>query len=240
MGIFSDELANTTSFDAAKPIDGVHRCITREVNSLAETVDLARASAYNAANAVHTINADTVDHTGGDFILNMHINIDGTVYHFATDAIAFDATAAEIEAAIDLAADGVVPGFEAGDISAAAVSTDLQGGNITLTFDGASVAGSGQPVTTMTDSRTGGTSPATLVAKTTHGNATREAMAALISTSTVIGSAPTAGSNPSWTAGNRALGRMLHRDTIRALARDAAIADYNDGIYDAVVALGLI
>ena len=237
MGIYSDVQANTTSFDNALPRDGVSRVINREIQAMVEAVDLARASTYDAANAVHTINADTVDHTGGDFILHLHVNIDGTVYHFSTEALAFDVDAATMEAAIDTAADGVVPGFTAGDIAVTAVSTDLQGGNMVLTFSGDSVAGSGQPVTTMTDSRTGGTSPATLIAKTTHGNATREAMATLISQSIVIGAAPTAGANPSWTRGSTALGKLPSLDTIRALARDAARADFNDGVYDAVAAL---
>ena len=237
MGIYSDVLANTTSFDNALPRDGVSRVINREIQAMVDAVDIALASAYNAANAVHTINADTVDHTGGTFILNFHVNVDGTIYHFATGDIDFDATASEIEGEIDTAADGVVPGFTAGDIAVTAVSTDLQGGNVVLTFSGDSVAASGHPVTTMTDERTGGTSPATLIAKTTHGNATREAMATLISQSIVIGSAPTAGSNPTWTRGTTALGKLPSLDTIRALARDAAIADYNDGIYDAVAAL---
>ena len=59
MGIYSDVQANTTSFDNALPRDGVSRVINREIQAMVEAVDLARASTYDAANAVHTINADT-------------------------------------------------------------------------------------------------------------------------------------------------------------------------------------
>lgn len=238
MGIYTNILANTQSFDAVLPRDGIHRVITREIQTLLDRLDIAAAAAYAAANAVHVIATDAVDHTGGDFILTLRLQSNGVIYVATTTALAYNINAATMLTAINVAVTAAAyPGWVNGHIVVTASSTDLQGGTITLTFSGDSVAGRGHGLTTMVDSRTGGTSPDPTIAATALGNATREAMAALIESGTIIGAAPTAGSDPSWTAGQRSLGRILSLDTIRALARDAAIADYNDGIYTAVEAL---
>ena len=235
MGIYTDALANTKSFDSALPREGVHRAISREIQAELDRVDTALASAYAAANAVHVIATDAVDHTGGTFELTVNLYKDGVLYAATTAALDFDATAAEVETAIDTAVDtAAYPGYVAGDIAVTASGTDLQDGTITLTYSGDSVAGLGHGPVTMLDERTGGTSPAPAVAATAYGNATREAMAILLSTSTVIGEVPAAATNPTWVAGSRALGRVLSLDTIKALARDAAIADNNPTMYSTI------
>ena len=238
MGIYTDILANTQSFDAVVPREGISRVISRQIQALKNRVDTALASVYAAANAVHVLGTDATNHTGGDFTLTLRLNALGRVYYATTTALAYNINAATMTTAINVAVTAAgYPGWVNGHIVVTASSTDLQGGTITLTFSGASVASKGHLITTMVDSRTGGVSASPTITATALGNATREAMAALIETGTVVGSAPTAGSNPSWTAGRRALGRVLDLDTIRALARDAAIADFNDGVYTATADL---
>ncbi len=238
MGIYTDELANTKSFDSALVRDGIHRVITREIQSEADRVDTALASAFAAANAVFVIGTDTVDHTGGTFTLTLNLYKNGVLYQAVTSALAHSANAATITTAINTAVTtAAYPGWTNGHIVVTASSTNLQGGTITLTYSGASVAGVGQGPVTMLDERTGGTSPVPPITTTSYGNATREAMAILLATGTVIGAVPASGSQPVWTVGNRALGRFLSLDAIRALARDAAIADNNPTMYTTIVDL---
>ena len=239
MGIYTDAIANSKSFDNALPRNGVGLHINRELAGLAAMVDTALASAYAAANSVQVIATDAVDHTGGDFTLTFYMNnANGNQYKITTGTIAYNASAATVTTAINSAfTTAAYPGWVNGHIVVTASSTDLQGGTLTLTFSGAAVSGRGHALVVMDDNRTGGTSPDPTIAATSLGNSTREAMAVLIATGTVVGAVPTAGSNPTWTAGNRALGRILELSTIRSLARDAAIADNNPGIYTAVAAL---
>ncbi len=235
MGIYTDELANTKSFDSALPREGVHRAVTRELQGLLDKLDLGLASAYAAANAVHVIGTDTVDHTGGTFDLTLRLVKNGVTYTAVAADLAHNINAATLTTAIDVAVTAAAyPGWVNGHIVVTASSTNLQGGTITLTYSGASVSGQGHGTVTMVDERTGGTSPSPTITVTSLGNAAREAMAILLATSTVIGAVPAAGANPSWTAGQRSLGRMLSLDTIKALARDAAIADNNPTFYSTV------
>jgi hypothetical protein len=92
--------------------------------------------------------------TGGDFTLSY----DGET----TDAIAYDATAADVAAALN-----ELPNVEAGGVSAA--GGPLPGTAVTVTFSGGEGEGQNVPQMTATGSFTGGTSPAVAVTTTTGG-----------------------------------------------------------------------
>jgi hypothetical protein len=242
MGIYTDALANTKSVDAVKPREGIHRAVSKEIETLRDRVDLSLSSAGAATNAVRTIPTDTVDHTGGNFTLTLRlVDATGRVFTITTGTIAHNATAATITSAINTAVTtAAFPGWTNGDISVA-LTTNLQAGAATLTFTGASVLGKGHGNVTMTDSRTGGTSPSPTVVQTTWGNAAREALQILFETGTLVGTVPAAGASSfSFVLGQRAMGRILSPAAIRVLARDAAIAEFNSGLQDAIlVATGL-
>lgn len=237
MGIYTNELANTVSVDTAKPREGIHRAVSKEIEAHQSRIDNDQASAAAAVNAVRTIPTDTVDHTGGNFTLTLRlVAAGGRVYTITTGNIAFDANAATIEGAIDTAVTAAAfPGWTNSDISVA-LGTNLQAGAATLTFDGTSVSSKGHGNVTMTDARTGGTSPSPTIVQTTWGNAGRDALQILFDTSTLVGTFPTSGASSfSFVLGNRAYGRVLSLDTIRVLARDAGIAEFNDALQTAIL-----
>jgi len=106
-------------------------------NAAAATIESAIDTAVAAVDEVQTIPQFTATVSGGTFTLT--IKLPG-VAPITTAAIAYNANAATIEAAIDTAvtAAGTVTGWTNGDISVA-VGTDLTAGDGTLTYDGASV-----------------------------------------------------------------------------------------------------
>jgi len=85
---------------------------------------------------------------GGTFTLTFALV--GTNGNFTTAAIAYDASAATVETAIDVAATAAgFVGWTNGDISVSAAVTDLTDGALTLTFDGTSVLQTDQGQTTI-------------------------------------------------------------------------------------------
>lgn len=89
-------------------------------------------------NEVQTIKQFRNAPTGGTYTLS-GTNAAGETW--TTAGIAYNATAATIESAIDTAATGNISGWTNGDISVAETgSAGISDGNITLTFDGTSVA----------------------------------------------------------------------------------------------------
>lgn len=152
--------------------------------------------AYNAVgniNAVHTIYKDQTDYTGGTFALTFNLKGGQT---FTTAAIAFNANAATIETAIDVAATAAaVPNWTNSDISVSGGILQAAGANVVLTFDGNSVKLMNHDLTEFDGSLlTGGTEPATRVAKT---NAVSAAQA--------IDTAATSAAITGWTNGDIAV-----------------------------------
>lgn len=109
---------------------------------------------------------------------------------FTTGNIDFDDNAAAIETIIDAAAAGVIPGFTAGDIAVA--GTSIVAGPLTLTFDGASVAGTNPGLATVTSSVTLSAAPVTAptVTVTTAGQTDRNGYAILAAIGVITMAAP--------------------------------------------------
>jgi len=135
MGIFSDYLANTKSIDVSYPREAIDRRVYLELEAFADFGDPTLGGSYAASDSVQVIAEYTTDPTSGTFALVFTLPTGQVI---TTAGIAYDANAATIEGAIDTAFAGVT-GFTAGDIAVTAESTNLPGGDITLTFDGAAV-----------------------------------------------------------------------------------------------------
>lgn len=228
MTVYADLLANAKSFTSSSPT-------AQKLNLLAAKADPAADASAVAANAVHTIAQDATDHTGGTFALTVKLR---GVPAFTTAAIAFDANAATIEGAIDTAATTAsVPGWTNGDISVSGGILQAAGAPVVLTFDGTSVAATNHDLTVFDGALlTGGTEPATRVAKTTAGQTARNAWAALLALGVVSGSPPeqtAATSTTAVTAG--ANSKKIDPFLIRGLAREAAAEDANNAIYQSIL-----
>lgn len=140
MGIFSELIANARTF-------AVNGKVALKLRSM--PIDPELPTEFDAEDAVHTLKQYTGSVTDGTFRLTITLQ-GGT--QFTTAAIAFDADAATIEGAIDTAATAAsIPDWTNGDISVAASATNLTDGDVTLTFDGDSVAGTNPGLTTIDD-----------------------------------------------------------------------------------------
>lgn len=130
------------------PIDdtGEGKVISRYFDNLEAAVPQEAQAAYEAKNSVHAIVADAAI-TSGNWTITVTLRSGET---FTTANIAAAANAATIEGAIDSAATAAsVTGWTNGDISVSGGGVDTA--NVVLTFDGTSVAGTRQPLTTVAD-----------------------------------------------------------------------------------------
>jgi len=191
---------------------------------------------------VQTINQYANNPTGGTFTLTVDLQGEPA---FTTAAIAFNANAATIETAIDVAATAAaVGGWTNGDITVAAEATNLTDGDITLTFDGNSVDELLHTLSTV--------NPAALVlldplddpaeSTTTAGEEVRPALAALLAAGIFGGTLPEQGAAPSGVvdAHGFELGPNPHRvsnDTIKALCLQAARDDGREELYGELLAI---
>lgn len=201
-------------------------------------VDPEVPSAAAGTDGVIVIGEDTVDHTAGTFTITVTIRqADGSEESFTTGNLDFDFTDAEIETAIDSAATTAsITDWTNGDITVAAASTDLQGGDITLTFDGASVSERPVAVVIADESRTGGTSGA--ISQTTRGQTERAALGVLHALDVISGSVAeqdAATDASGFTKGDNRV--SLPGNIVKALMREAAAEDANNSTYHSLEAV---
>lgn len=231
MGVFADVLAQRKTFEVESQEGNYLR------GRIATKADPS-ISAAAAIDAIHTLAVDTVDHTGGTFTLTIGIrSATGQTYTtFTTAGIAYNANAATIEGAIDTAATAAsVPSWTNGDITVA--GGNLQSATpVTLTFDGASVAGRQHAATIFNDSMTGGTSPGTRVTVSTAGQTARPAWGVLLATGVITGTLPNQTANASASAVTKGSNFQKIPDWfIRSMAREAAAEDGNNESYFSIV-----
>lgn len=239
MGVLADFLANSTTIDAAAPRDaldrGVVRKLTDYINSLGDPAYPSGMAAVDEVQEI-AIHEDGVD--GGTFTLT--ITLFGGV-SFTTAAIAFDANAATIEAAIDLVAAPKVPGFTAGDI--AVTGGPLTTDPLVLTFDGATVAAKNHGLTVITSSLTDGgvAEDAGEVTVTDAGQPLRTAYSTLIVIGILSAPAPAHGATDDIVVQNArgSFPNNIDEATVRAIVNQLVVEEGNEAIGTAVLtALG--
>lgn len=145
MSIFSDLFASAKTFDATDPKTGISRSIVRELRGLRDllgdpTYDAAGLSDAAGDEVQVAAAFDTNPAAGSTSKLTFSLENGES---FTTAAIAFDATAADIQTAVDTAADGTVTGYTAGDIAVTSAGDDgIDTEAVTFTFSGDSVLSS--------------------------------------------------------------------------------------------------
>jgi hypothetical protein len=105
MGVYADLLANTQVHSAAKPRSGYDRATYEWLYAKSQVLDPALPTTYAAKTAVGKIAAQTGTPTGGTYTITVTVPTynNGRSLTYTTAAIAYNATAATIQAALDTA-----------------------------------------------------------------------------------------------------------------------------------------
>lgn len=223
MGLYTTLLSNAKSFDVT-PADGVADAVARKVEEYQRKQgDLALPSAFAVRNSVYTIEHNTnID--GGTYTLTVTLR-NGVTY--TTAAIAFDANAATIQAALDTASPASVT-----DAHVVVTGGDIATADIVLTFSGATVDGERHFVTIdgaeLLDDVTPVANPA--VEETAVGQTDREPWAILKALDVITDAAPPVQglATPAPTPGVNALN--VPPWFIRAMALEASVQDHNPDV----------
>lgn len=220
MNVIATLLANAKSISAT-PRSAAHwelSCIAQQRG------DFDIPAALAAANEVQSIAKYTGTVTAGTFTLTITL---ASGKSFTTAAIAYNATAATIQSAIDTAATSAgVTGWTNGDIAVA--GGDLTTAAVTLTFSGNSVKNQNQGLTAITGTLTGGSAGAVTV--TTNGQADRLAWAVLQQFSIIGGTVPAQGADPTAVTAVLTRGQFpfsLSDNAVQELIHEAAVQDNN-------------
>ena len=235
MGIYTDLLINAVAWNSGTNGNGVSAmiptdaAITDEIKTFkVEQSDPVADLAFTEANEVQTISQYAAPASSGNITITVNLNGEDA---FTTANVAWDANAAAVEGAIDTAATtAAVTDWVNGDINVA-LTTNLNGGDATLTFNGTSVMFKNHGQTTTANVNLDTTPGATDT--TTPGQANRYAWAAMDAMGLVTGGPPPTGEVTGLTATTTRLANLSYPShaTLQALAMQAAIEDGNDDIF---------
>lgn len=232
MGIFANLIGANSHVigPSAAPRVGLDRASARMLIAGATKVDPAIATAYAAIDEVQSIPHQSSSGVGDTYTLTIslpRLQI-GT---FTTAAIAYDATAATMETAIDVAATAAgVTDWTNGDITVAEAGVaGVSDGIVTLTFDGASVTEEPCILTVMTC--TGWTQDGVLT-RATPGQTNRNGAQALFAVGAIAGSLWICGATPVLTIGTSL--KRPRMGLLVDLAMSATWEDGNSAIYNAL------
>jgi len=229
MGIIAQIQAQALTFAPESPLG---RWLQSEANRIAPADAVIPTNAA-ASDAVGSL-ADST-HTSGNLTLTIGIRQASGLIESATTAnIAFDATAATVESAVDTTLTAVVTGWTNGDITVS--GTAVNSGPLTFTYDGASVTGKEAPLIVLVDvDGAGGAFGATSI--TTTGQTERAALSMLLNYGIITGSvAAQSAENVSGTGFTKGTtdGTRIPGSLIKALMKEAAAEDANNSTYHAI------
>jgi len=228
MGVYSDLLAGAATIDMGGA-DGLsigrHRALKAAIEALKDRQgDLDYPSGFDAINEVQSIAIYSGTVSGGTFTLTF--NLKG-IAAFTTAAIAHDANAATIIAAIDTASPASV-----GDGHIVCTGGPLTTTPLTVTYSGATVAGKNHGALTIDGTSLTGGGSAGAVTTTTEGQTKRTPWAALKLAGVIAGTPPVQGTSDTVTAATTPTTNPHYpdQDLIRALAHEAAVQDEIAGV----------
>jgi len=183
MGMFSDLIASSEAIDTSHPVVAMDRTALKELTLLQTKRDATIPTAYAARNEVQSMAANAS--SSGNFTLTVLLQNGET---FTTASLAYNASAATIEGAIDTAATSAsITGWTNGDIS-------VSGGNANsdatvFTFDGDSVTNQNHATIVATDVDLDDSTPG-VITVTTEGQPDRNALGALAWLGVMTGTPP--------------------------------------------------
>lgn len=234
MGVLSDLLANADTFQTTDHRIAGDRVTYRQLKDiLNEHGDFDYPSGYSQQNEVQSIAIYGGTVSAGTPTLAFTLKSGQT---FTTAAFAFNAVAATIQTAINVAATSAsITGWTNGDI--VVTGGPLTTTPLTLTFSGTSVAAKNHSPVVIAGTLTGGTVGA--VSTSTSGQPTRTAWAALKALGLISTDAPAHGANLTSATAVFSRGHFpykLNNDTVRALVEEAAHDDANDTVSTVLLA----
>lgn len=235
MGIYTDFLTNAASWDSGTNGSGVSE-MTRTDAAITDEIkaykvlqsDPAAGIDFNARDEVQSISTFDGTASSGNFTLTVDLANETA---FTTGNIVWNASAATIETAIDVAATAAaVTGWTNGDISVA-LTTNLNDANASVTFDGDSVDESRHSLIVMNDVDLDAN--VSTVSVTVYGQTDRLAWAVIDAMGLVTGGPPPTGETTGLTTTTDPTPNVAYPSyqTLQALAIQAAIEDGDDDIY---------
>jgi hypothetical protein len=203
-----------------------------------DAVAISTTDPFRAQNSVTSIAQHVATVSGGTYTLTVTIpSIDGkgTAVTYTTAGIAYNATAATMEAALDTASPATVTDGHL--VVAEAGAAGLSDGACTFTASGADIAAMPVFVTIDGASLTGG-GTAGAVTQSTYGQASQVSKKALFDMNVVSGTRNEVGSAPSDWVKPASNGQSRPRAAmIKKLALDCTDVDGDSLVWDAVLAL---
>jgi hypothetical protein len=233
MGLISTMLANA-GFGGTAPVEALRRRGVREFKAIIARGDMVLSAAMTAMDEVQSLAVYTETATGGTFTLEFTLSNGET---FTTAAIAYDANAATVETAIDVAATTAsVTDWTNADISVA--GGDLNTNPMTFTFDGASVTEANHALIVVDGSSLTAADIEGDVSTTTSGQADRPGWDILTANSIIAGTIPAEGVTPTGLTAGGNLPPSSHGLSAESIKMVAAyISDLEDNplTYDAIL-----
>lgn len=237
MGIFADFLAEAKSIDISQPTTSKDRRVVIEIQNEIDLGDISlRAnSAFAGANEIQFLSANQA--TGGTFDITVGVR-DGLIdKQIAVINIAFNASPATIQTAVDLAMSAALTSYVNGDVTitggvSAAVAP------ITLTYSGESVSNTKHPLSTGDPANLTGSLATTVFSVGTSGQSARNVWAIFQAYSLVdFGGKPPiqGGSIPALTKIRDPAISRLSEPTLRRMALEAELIDKIPGLHDALI-----
>lgn len=236
MGIYTDLTTSSSVIKPAAPRVGIDRSSAQQLLAKAAIFDPTIGTDYAAADEDDSIDQLTGTPTGGTYTLTFTMPTTGET--FTTAAIAYNATAATIEGAIDTAATtAAITDWTNGDISVAEEnSAGLSDGYCTFLCENA--VGEMPVIITIDTSSVTGIGGDQTVTRSTAGQGDRAAAQALFELNVVEGTLHSSGEAPAdWTKPESTTQSRPRVGLIKALALQASIEDGTDDAYEAVAAL---
>lgn len=233
MGLYTDLTTSSTEIDPAAPRSGLDRASSSQLRGKAYQNDSTVRPAFTAQSEVSRIDALTGTPTAGTYALTISVPTTGLSY--TTAGIAYNATAATIESAIDTAM-AAHPSWTNGDLGVSEEgSAGLSDGY--CDFTAANCLASMPVLISIDTSSVTGIGGAQTVTRSTPGQGNRKAAQALLDLNVVSGALHNSGEAPSWTK-PACNGQSKPRSgLIKDLARQACTEDGTDYVWTAVLAL---
>lgn len=236
MGMISDFVASSKSIDTTLPTTALDRSVNRDLDVLIAKGDIVSPGAtFDVVNEVQTLDASGA--SAGTFAMTIGVFNDGVNKQVAVTGVAYNASPATIETAVDSALGAVITGWTNGDISVSGAGT-AEANDTLFTYDGASVSALAHPTSTVDGAGlTGGGTEA--FSETNAGQTQRAEWAIMDKFSLVdFGGTPPAqtGALPTLT---KIIDKSVQNDfsyeTLRTIALECAIKDRIPGLEAALL-----